>query len=130
MLWEWEGLLGESEVILDGEVGRGVPLGGRPQGRRGRGGREGGNGQLVEKKAARMMSHQNLVVCLDDSLEDKFSGMKRELIEKLLRRLMIGRKKVLFVKVLGFDNWMIGAELMSERLSFERELLGEESLSL
>lgn len=57
MLWEWEGLLGESEVKLEGEVGRGLPLGGQPLGRRGKGGREGGNVQLVEKKAARMMSH-------------------------------------------------------------------------
>ena len=57
MLWEWEGLLGESEVKLEVEVGRGLPLGGQPLGRRGKGGREGGNVQLVEKKAARMMSH-------------------------------------------------------------------------
>jgi len=89
---------------------------------------------LVEKKAARLVSHQNLVVCLEASMEDKFFGKQREVIEKVLRRLSIERKMVmkavvllpLLVKVLKIDNWMIEAYLISS----ERELLGGESLSL
>ena len=118
---------------LDGEVGRLVPLGGRPPGRRGRGGREGGNGQLVDNKASRVLSHQNLVVGLDASMEDKFSGKTREVIEKLLsigRKMLVKRVVLVLVKVLGIDHWMGGEELMLEQLSSERELLDGESLSL
>ena len=120
--------------MLDGEVGRLVPLGGRPPGRRGRGGREGGNGQLEDNKASRVLPHQNLVVGLDASMEDKFSGKTREVIEKLLsigRKMLVKRVLVLvLVKVLGIDHWIGGEELMLEQLSFERELLDGESLSL
>ena len=129
MLWEWEGLLGESEVMLDGEVGRGVPLGGRQSlGRRGKGVREGENGQMAEKKAARLLSHQNQVVCLEASIEEGFSDKQRELIEKLLqrRKMLMKAAMLLLAKVLRIENWMIEAELISS----ERELLGGESLSL
>ena len=44
---------------------------------------------MVDNKASRVLSHQNLVVGLDASMEDKFSGKTREVIEKLLS---IGRK--------------------------------------
>ena len=37
---------------------------------------------------------------------------------------------LLLVKVLGIGHWMVGAVLMLEQLSFEKELLGGESLSL
>ena len=119
--------------MLDGEVGRLVPLGGRPPGRRGRGGREGGNGQLVDNKASRVLSHQNLVVGLDASMEDKFSGKTREVIEKLLsigRGMLMKTVVLVLVKVLGIDHWIGGEELMLEQLSSERELLDGESLSL
>ena len=126
--------LGDIEVMVGGEGGRGVPRGGRQPGGRGRGGKEGGNGQIVENKASRVLSHQNLVVGLDASMEDKFSGRRRGVIEKLLGRMSIGRKMkaamLLLVKVFEIDHWMIGKELMLEQLSSERELLGGESLSL
>ena len=71
---------------------------------------------------------------MDASMEDKFSGRRRGVIEKLLGRMSIGRKmkaaKLLLVKVLEIDHWMIWKELMLEQLSSERELLGGESLSL
>ena len=66
------------------------------------------------------------MVCLEDSLEDKFSGMKRT----LPRLMSIGMKVLMKGKLLGIDSWMIWAELMLEQLSFEKELLGGESLSL
>ena len=122
--------------MLDGEVGRLVPLGGRPPGRRGRGGKEGGNEHMVENKASRVLSHQSQVVDLDASMEDKFSGKMREVIEMLLGGLSIGRKMLmkammlLLVKVLWIEHWVVGAELMLEQLSSERELLDGESLSL
>ena len=75
-------------LLVGGEMGGGVPLGGRrPTGRRCKGGREGGNWQMVEKKAAKLLCHQNLVVCLEASVEDKFFGKQRELIEKLVEKL-------------------------------------------
>ena len=67
---------------LGGEVGGEVPLGGSwPPGRRCRVGKElGGNEQKVEKKASRVLYHQNLVVCLDASMEDTFSGKTEKLL--------------------------------------------------
>ena len=91
---------------------------------------------MVENKASRVLSHQSQVVDLDASMEDKFSGKMREVIEMLLGGLSIGRKMLmkammlLLVKVLWIEHWVVGAELMLEQLSSERELLGGESLSL
>ena len=84
---------------------------------------------MVEKKAARLLFLQNLVVCLEASIEEGFSDKQRELIEKLLQRrkmLMKAAMLLLLAKVLKIDNWMIEAELISS----ERELLDGESLSL
>ena len=90
--------------------------------------REGKNGQMAEKKAARLLSHQNLVVCWEASMEEGFSDKQRELIEKLLqrRKMLMKAAMLLLAKVLRIENWMIEAELISS----ERELLGGESLSL